>query len=74
LWAFDAILDPFQTSLADCDSCPEFARWQQLRKRKIAIEFRPLLRIDSRFGSLKDYLIDLSVFEKEIEKGIKRNK
>jgi hypothetical protein len=61
--AFDATFDPFQMTISDFDSCPEFARWQQLIKCDISIDFRRLLRIDSGFGSLNDYQIDLSVFE-----------
>jgi hypothetical protein len=60
--AFDAIPNDFQICIADCDSCVEFGRWQQLRKSGIAVDFRRILRIDSDLHGQNDYLIDLSVF------------
>jgi serine/threonine protein kinase len=60
---FDVIRNPIQISIADCDSCPEFGRWQQLRQSGLKVDFRRILRVDSEFGVLNDYLIDLSVFE-----------
>jgi serine/threonine protein kinase len=61
--AFDIVENPFRISTADCDSCPEFSRWQQLRESGHRIDFRRILRIDSEIGDLNDYLIDISVFE-----------
>jgi hypothetical protein len=61
--AFDAIPNRFQISIADCDSCVEFNRWQQLRRSGISVDFRRILRIDSEFHGQNDYLIDLSAFE-----------
>jgi serine/threonine protein kinase len=52
-------------SIANCDFCPEFDRWQQLRACGIAVVFRRILRIDSEFGDLSDYMINDSVFEEE---------
>jgi hypothetical protein len=63
--AFDAIPTPYQISIADCDFCPEFDRWQHLRVCGISVDFRRILRIDSEFGSLNDYLISDSIFEEE---------
>jgi hypothetical protein len=62
--AFDVIPNPFQISIADCESCPEFGRWQQLIKSGLKVDFRRILKIDSDFGDLNHYLIDLSVFER----------
>jgi serine/threonine protein kinase len=59
--AFDAILNPYQISIADCDSCPEFNRWQYLRVSGMAVDFRRILRIDSELGDLNDYLIKDSI-------------
>jgi serine/threonine protein kinase len=61
--AFDAIPNHFQICMADCDSCVEFDRWQQLRESGIAVDFRHNFRIDSDFGWENNCLIDLSVFE-----------
>jgi hypothetical protein len=61
--AFDAIPNHFEISMADCDSCVEFDRWQQLRESGISVDFRRISRIDSDFHGQNDYLIDLSVFE-----------
>jgi hypothetical protein len=61
--AFDAIPNDFPISIADCDSCVEFDWWKQLRESGISVDFRRIFKIDSEFGGLKDYLIDLSVFE-----------
>jgi serine/threonine protein kinase len=62
--AFDAVADPSYISIADCDSCPEFNRWQELIKRDIEVDFRRILRIGTDFGELNDYLMNDSVFEK----------
>jgi serine/threonine protein kinase len=61
--AFNVTENPFQISIADYDSCPEFGRWQQLIRLGLNVDFRRILKIDSEFGDLNDYLIDLSVFE-----------
>jgi hypothetical protein len=37
--AFDAALNPFQILIVDCDSCPEFNRWQELVERGIEVDF-----------------------------------
>jgi hypothetical protein len=62
--AFDAVGNSFRISIADCDSCPEFDRWEYLRQSEISVDFQPILRIDSEFGGLNDYLIDDPIFEK----------
>jgi serine/threonine protein kinase len=61
--ALDAIPTHFQICIADCDSCPEFDCWQHMRESGIFVDFRRVLRIDSEFHGLNDYLIDLSAFE-----------
>jgi hypothetical protein len=61
--AFDAFSNLFQISIADCNSCPEFDRWHQLRQCNIAVDFRRILRNDSGFVSFNDCLIDFSIFE-----------
>jgi serine/threonine protein kinase len=61
--ASDAIPNPFQIVLEDCNCCPEFARWQQLRMKGISVDFRRILKFDSDVSDLTAYLIDLSRFE-----------
>jgi serine/threonine protein kinase len=61
--AFDAIYIPFQISLTDSDSCPEFDRWLELRRSEITIDFRRIQRVGSGLSSLGDYLVNLSGFE-----------
>jgi hypothetical protein len=53
---------PFQISLAHIDSCPEFARWQQLRCSVIQVDFRRLRRFDSGLPSRSDCLFNLFGF------------
>jgi hypothetical protein len=61
--ASDAIPNPFQIRLENCDSCPEFDVWQQWRMKRIAIDFRRILKFGSDLADLKSYLVDLSRFE-----------
>jgi hypothetical protein len=50
--------------IVDCDSCPEFNRWQELVERGIEVDFWRILRIDSDFGELTDYMMNDSRFSK----------
>jgi hypothetical protein len=61
--AFDVVQNPCKISIAACHSCPEFDCWQELRESGLKVDFRHILRMDSEFGILTDYLIDLSVFK-----------
>jgi hypothetical protein len=61
--AFDAFPILSHIFISDCDSCPEFDRWLELRTYLIAVDFRRILRVGSGFGDLGDYQIDLSGFE-----------
>jgi hypothetical protein len=60
--ASNAVRDPFQISLADGDSCPEFGQWQQLRASGVVVDFKRIRRIGSGFGALAEYEFDLSKF------------
>jgi serine/threonine protein kinase len=68
--ASDAIPNPFQITLEDCNCCPEFARWQELRVKGISIDFRRILKFDSDLSDLIAYLIDVSIFEEESKDGV----
>jgi hypothetical protein len=61
--ASDAISSYVQISLEDCNSCPEFDHWLDLRKKGIEIDFRRILKFDSNLAALTTYLIDISLFE-----------
>jgi hypothetical protein len=52
-------------SLVDCDLCPEFSRWQQLRMKNIVADFRHLLSFNSGLPDLAAYLINSSGFFQE---------
>jgi hypothetical protein len=58
--ASDAVLDPFQIDISDCDSCPEFSRWQELRASGVVVDFRRLRKVGSGLLSLPNYQFDLS--------------
>jgi uncharacterized protein YuzB (UPF0349 family) len=62
--ASDAICTDLRISLLDWNSCPEIARWLFLRGSGIAIDFRRIVRVDSGLRQLKDYVLNLSIFEK----------
>jgi hypothetical protein len=61
--ASDAFSDHSRVSLAGCDFCPEFHHWLILKMKHIAIDFRHILRFDSGFLDVMDYLFDISIFE-----------
>jgi serine/threonine protein kinase len=67
--ASDAIPNPCQITLEDCNCCPEFDRWQELRMKDISVDFRRILKFDSDLSDLSAYLIDVSVFEEESKEG-----
>jgi hypothetical protein len=60
--ASNAIVDPFQSSLADGDSCHEFDQWQQLRASGVVVDFGRICRIGSGLGALADHVFDPSRF------------
>jgi hypothetical protein len=62
--AYDAHPDFFRLSLSDLDSCPMFDRWRRLRRLGIAVEFQRIRRFASGLSHLKDFVLDLSEFEK----------
>jgi hypothetical protein len=60
--ASNAVDDPFQISLIDADSCPEFGQWQRLRASGVVVDFRRIRRIGLGLGALAEYEFDLSRF------------
>jgi serine/threonine protein kinase len=60
--ACNAYRDPRQISLANVDSCPEYARWQRLRNMGIQVDFRRIRRFDSDLPSQSDCLFNLFGF------------
>jgi hypothetical protein len=56
--ASDAIEIRSEIRLIDGDSCPEFARWLQLNRSGIRVDFRRIERV-----GLKDYQLNISEFE-----------
>jgi hypothetical protein len=60
--AFNAFQNPRQISLANVDSCPEYARWQRLRSLGIPVDFRRIRRFNSGLLSQSDSLFDLFGF------------
>jgi serine/threonine protein kinase len=60
--ACNASSNPRRLSLANVDSCPEYARWQRLRSLGIRVDFRRIRRFDSGFLSRSDCLFDLFGF------------
>jgi serine/threonine protein kinase len=64
--ASDAVSNPSQISLVEGDSCPEFDRWQQVRRSGITIDFRRILRVGSGLAQMIDYEVNLSGFEERL--------
>jgi hypothetical protein len=62
--ASDAFPPSAQISIADGNSCPKFDRWLQLKRFKIAVDFRRILRVGSGFSRLGDYMANPSSFLK----------
>jgi hypothetical protein len=67
--ASDAIPTSCQITLEDCNCCPEFDRWQELRMKGISVDFRRILKFDSDLSDLRAYLMDVSIFEEESKEG-----
>jgi serine/threonine protein kinase len=63
--ASDAIDISSRISLVDGDFCPEFDRWLQLRRSNIAIDFRRIQRVGFGLKCLRDYVVNLSIFEEK---------
>jgi hypothetical protein len=61
--AYDAVRDGSQIRLVDENSCPEFDRWLQLKGSGIEIDFRRIQRVGFDVSCLRDYVVNLSVFE-----------
>jgi hypothetical protein len=61
--ASDAIEITSEIRLVDEDSCPEFARWLQLNRLGIRVDFRRIERVGLRLPCLKDYHLNISEFE-----------
>jgi hypothetical protein len=60
--AYDAVDIALQELRVDGDFCPEFDRWQQLRKSGVTIDFRRIQRLDPSLRCFTDYIVNLSVF------------
>jgi hypothetical protein len=56
---------PFQLSISDKHSCPEFSRWRRLRERGVKIDFHRIQRFgpEPDLGGLKTSLFNISEFE-----------
>jgi hypothetical protein len=61
----DAASNASQIAMADCDSCPDFNKWQRLRASGIVVDFRRIRRIGSGLGLFSIYVFDLSRFNEE---------
>jgi serine/threonine protein kinase len=60
--ASNASRESFEISLVRENSCPEYARWQQLRCFGIQVDFRRIRRFDLHFPPLSDCLFNLFGF------------
>jgi hypothetical protein len=64
LFIASPVFDPaFQMRLIDRDVCPDFHRWLQVRRSNQRIDFRRIQRLGFDVPYLKDYIVNLSVFE-----------
>jgi hypothetical protein len=61
--ACDASGNVSQICIADCDVCQEFDRWRELSSFVIAVDFRRILRFAYGLRDLKDYEINVRIFE-----------
>jgi hypothetical protein len=61
--ASDAVYPELQISLLDVNSCSEFDRWLYLRISGIDLDFRRIVRVNSGLEPLRNYEMNLSVFE-----------
>jgi hypothetical protein len=49
-----------QLELIDGDSCTEFDQWLQLKRSRIAVDFRRIRKVGFDVPCLRDYLVNLS--------------
>jgi hypothetical protein len=61
-FAYDATEEPDQASIAECDSFPEYNRWQKVRKSGIEVDLKRIRRFGSGLPPLSDCLFDFSGF------------
>jgi hypothetical protein len=61
--AFDAFDIHSEITLVDGECCPEFDRWLELRRSGISSDFRRIERVGFGLRCLRDYDINLSMFE-----------
>jgi serine/threonine protein kinase len=61
--ASDAVDRVSQIKLIDEYCCPELDRWLNLKKLNIAIDFRRIHRVGFDIPYLRDYIVNVSVFE-----------
>jgi hypothetical protein len=52
-----------QVRLIDGDCCPEFDRWLERKRSRVAIDFRRIQKLGFDIPYLKDYIVSLSSFE-----------
>jgi hypothetical protein len=63
--AFNAVDFLSQIRFVDDDSSPEFDRWLRLRRSGVRVDFRRIQRVDFGLRCLRDYVVNLSVFEEK---------
>jgi hypothetical protein len=61
--ASDAIDITSEIRLIDGDSCPEFARWLELNRSGIRVDFRRIEKVGLSLPCLRDYHLHISEFE-----------
>jgi serine/threonine protein kinase len=61
--ASDATEITSEIKLIDGDSCPEFARWLQLKRSGIRVDFRRIEKVGLSLPCLKDYHLNISEFK-----------
>jgi hypothetical protein len=67
--ASDALPNPFQITFEDWNSCPDFDRWQHLRKKNIASDFPRMGKFDLDLADLKAHLMVISKSEEQSVEG-----
>jgi tRNA A-37 threonylcarbamoyl transferase component Bud32 len=65
--AFDGSKFIRGTPFVESHSCPEFDRWLKLRTSDLRVDFRRIERVGSGLHCLKDYIVNLAGFEKELK-------
>jgi hypothetical protein len=61
--ASDAVDRASQIGLLDGDCCPEFDRWLERKRSRVAIDFRRIQKLGFDIPYLKDYIVRLSSFK-----------